>query len=271
MVAAALVPFEIASGLAVVLLLLLPIELQLFALSMCNEASGGGEGGSWAGTRCWPDAEITASEAGWHRQAGAGAVGSSITRVLSPWPTSLFGTAFSSCLLTLPAPGPPIQILDYRPFTPPLSLCLRGCAPLASSSRALPRLSLSSRSSSPFEIISIRNLDDCFALGPSLVPGRMFCNLISLSLFFSPRLETLQRARQSTMLEQSSSPLRSVPRSPRRIVLKYDPVRRTTTSSRSNRLQSSCGRYGTYDDKDGRAVTRYFCLLSNSYTHATHG
>lgn len=61
-VAAALVPFEIASGLAVVLLLL-PIELQLFALSMCNEASGGGEGGSWAGTR-WPDAEITASEAG---------------------------------------------------------------------------------------------------------------------------------------------------------------------------------------------------------------
>lgn len=38
-------------------------------------------------------------------------------------------------------------------------------------------------------------------------------------------------------------------------------------SSRSNRLQLSCGR-GTYD-KDGRAVTRYFCLLSNSYTHAT--
>lgn len=38
-------------------------------------------------------------------------------------------------------------------------------------------------------------------------------------------------------------------------------------SSRSNRLQLSCGR-GTYD-KDGRAVTRYFfCLLSNSYTHA---
>lgn len=137
-------------------------------------------------------------------------------------------------------------------------------------SRFASSLSLSSRSSSPFEIISIRNLDDCFALGPSLVPGRMFCNLISLSLFFSPRLETLQRARQSTMLEQFSPP-RSVPRSPRRIVLKYDPVRRTTTSSRSNRLQSSCGRYGTYDDKDGRAVTRYFCLLSNSYTHATHG
>ena len=128
MVVAALVPFEIASGLALVLLL--PMEVQLLTV-MCSEASGGGEGGSWAGTR-WPDAEIARSEleaeVGWYGQAGGGGAGSPITRVRSPWPTSLFGTAFSSCLLTLPAPGPPIQILDYRPFTPPLSLCLRGCS-----------------------------------------------------------------------------------------------------------------------------------------------
>lgn len=53
----------------------------------------------------------------------------------------------------------------------------------------------------PFEITTRnRHLDDCFVLGPSLgLLGRMFCNLISFSLFFSPRLETLQRGRQSTL------------------------------------------------------------------------
>lgn len=58
MVAAALVPFEIASGLAVLLLLLwLPMELlpmQLLSTATWSKASGGGEGGSWAGTR-WPE------------------------------------------------------------------------------------------------------------------------------------------------------------------------------------------------------------------------
>ena len=163
MVVAALVPFEIASGLALVLLL--PMEVQLLTV-MCSEASGGGEGGSWAGTR-WPDAEIARSEleaeVGWYGQAGGGGAGSPITRVRSPWPTSLFGTAFSSCLLTLPAPGPPIQILDYRPFTPPLSLCLRGC--------------------SCRELLSHTR--------PRFVPIFSFLSLslsLSLSMFFSPSL-----------------------------------------------------------------------------------
>ena len=184
MVVAALVPFEIASGLALVLLL--PMEVQLLTV-MCSEASGGGEGGSWAGTR-WPDAEIARSEleaeVGWYGQAGGGGAGSPITRVRSPWPTSLFGTAFSSCLLTLPAPGPPIQILDYRPFTPPLSLCLRGCSCRELLSHTRPRF---------VPIFS-------FSLSLSLSLSLCFSLLRFFSFFFFFSLAVLDLASRSSIV-----------------------------------------------------------------------
>lgn len=93
---------------AVLLLALMTAQTVPLLLPRCREVSGGGEGGScWAGWRTvLPDDR----SGGWQRQPGAG--GS--PRARSPWPTWLWGTAFSSCLVTLPAPGPPIQTRDDR-------------------------------------------------------------------------------------------------------------------------------------------------------------
>lgn len=134
-------------GLAVVVVLLLPLmtaHTVPLLLPICKEVSGGGEGGS-----CWAEERTALPDVrsgGWQRQPDAG--GSPRTR--SPWPTWLWGTAFSSCLVTLPAPGPPIQTRDdRRPRWLHLS-DLRGCS--------------CQRSRAPSACLQLAPTDDSFSL-----------------------------------------------------------------------------------------------------------
>lgn len=97
--------FVVIAGLFVPLMTAQTVPLLL---PRCREVSGGGEGGScWAE---WRTALPDDRSGGWQRQPDAG----DSPRARSPWPTWLWGTAFSSCLVTLPAPGPPIQARDDR-------------------------------------------------------------------------------------------------------------------------------------------------------------